>query len=137
MFSNATMAASRTMPVANARPASETTLSVRPARLRSTTTAIRQIGIADEMISVPRHSRMKNHSTPTASRMPMTRSEVTIPIAWLMKWEGSKDQASLTPCSFAGPALIFSISAFTALTVASTFAPSARNTCRPSAGLPF
>jgi hypothetical protein len=41
--------------VAKARPASETTFSVRPAASRSRITANRQMGIADAMISVPRH----------------------------------------------------------------------------------
>jgi len=106
-------------------------------RFSSTSTAIRQIGIADEMMSVPRHSRMKNQSTPTASSTPRIRSVVTIPIAWLMKCDGSNEYCRATPRSLPTPSLIAWSSAFTALTVDSTLAPEARNIWRPSAGFPF
>ena len=45
-----------TVPAGATTPNFDTTFSVRPAIFRRMITAIRQIGIAAEMISVPRHS---------------------------------------------------------------------------------
>ena len=68
MFSSTTIAASSTMPVAKASPASEITLSDRPAADNTTKVASSEIGIAKAMIKVARHWRRKSHSTPMARR---------------------------------------------------------------------
>ncbi len=73
MFSSTTMAASSVMPTANARPAREITLSVRPAMSRTRNAASTDPGIAMATIRVARNLRRNHHSTPTASAMPRPR----------------------------------------------------------------
>ena len=81
MFSSTTMAASRTMPTAKARPASEMTLSVLPARFSTTKVPSREIGMARATIRVARRLRRNHQRTPTASSTPSARLFVTSPMA--------------------------------------------------------
>ena len=74
-------AASMTMPVENARPASETTFSVRPSRCIVITAKNSEIGIDAPITSSARGPRRKYQSPPTASRMPIARLSSTKPIA--------------------------------------------------------
>ncbi len=84
MFSSTTIAASSTMPVANARPASEMTFRDRPASVNTTNVVSSDTGIASAIISVARHWRRNSHSTPMASRMPAARLPVSRLIERLM-----------------------------------------------------
>ena len=69
MFSRTTIAASTTMPTANAMPASEMTLIERPIAAIATKAPITETGIASEMISVARGER-RNKSRMIAARTP-------------------------------------------------------------------
>ena len=73
MFSNTTIAASRTMPTAKARPAREMILIVRPAAFRTMNVTNRETGIASATIIVARKRRMNHHSTAIARKIPSTR----------------------------------------------------------------
>ena len=84
MFSSTTIAASSTMPVAKARPASEITLSERPVGERIANVASSDTGIASAMISVARHWRRNSHRTPMASSTPAMRLPVNKLIERLM-----------------------------------------------------
>ena len=81
MFSSTTMAASSTMPVAKASPASEMTLRLLPVTLSSMKVASSEAGIAAATIRVARSLRRKYHSTPTARNTPRNRLLVTRLIA--------------------------------------------------------
>ena len=70
MFSSTTMAASRVIPTANARPASEMMLTVRPVSSRPRNAAKSEIGIATATRSVARNLRRNSHSTTMASTTP-------------------------------------------------------------------
>ena len=84
MFSSTTMAASRVIPTANARPASEMMLTVRPAKSRPRNAANNEIGIATATSSVARNRRRNSHSTTMASATPRPRLLRTISIERLM-----------------------------------------------------
>ena len=71
MFSSTTMAASTTMPTANAMPASEITLIERPSAAMATKEPITDTGIASDTTSVACHDRRKMNSTRAASAPPM------------------------------------------------------------------
>ena len=71
MFSSTTIAASTTMPIANARPASEITLIVRPSAAIATNAPITDTGIASETTSDARTER-RNNSSSTAANAPPT-----------------------------------------------------------------
>ena len=73
MFSSATMAASRTMPVANASPASEIMLSVLPVICMTTKAVNSDIGIASATMNVARNRRMNHQRMPIARLMPSSR----------------------------------------------------------------
>ena len=70
MFSSTTMAASTTMPTANAMPASEITLIERPSAAMATKEPITDTGIASETTSVARGERRKSSRIIAASRPP-------------------------------------------------------------------
>ena len=72
MFSSTTIAASTTMPTANARPASEMTLIERPRAAIATKAPITETGMAIEMTSVARGER-RNSSRMIAARVPPTQ----------------------------------------------------------------
>ena len=78
MFSNAMMAASRTMPTAKARPASEMTLSVRPAASMMTKVASKEAGIASATINVARNFRRNHQRQMMAKQTPSARLLATI-----------------------------------------------------------
>ena len=69
MFSSTTIAASSTMPVANARPAREMTFNDRPAAVSTTKVASSDTGMARAMIIVARHCRRNSHRAPIAPSM--------------------------------------------------------------------
>ncbi len=64
------MAASTTMPTANARPASEMTLIERPSAAMATKAPITETGIAIEMTKVARRERRNRRRTMTAREPP-------------------------------------------------------------------
>ena len=70
MFSSTTIAASTTMPTANAMPASEMTLIERPSAAMATKEPMTDTGIASEITSVARGERRKSSSISAASRPP-------------------------------------------------------------------
>ena len=74
-------AASMTMPVEKASPASDTTLSVRPSICSVMTAKKSEIGIDMPITSSARGPRRKYQRPPTASRMPMARLSCTKPMA--------------------------------------------------------
>lgn len=74
-------AASTTIPVKNARPASETTLSVRPSTCIVMIAKKSEIGIDAPITSSARGPRRKYHNPPTASRMPTPKLSSTNPMA--------------------------------------------------------
>ena len=71
MFSRTTIAASTTMPTANARPASEITLIERPSAAMATNEPMMETGIASEITRVARPERRKRNSSSAASAPPM------------------------------------------------------------------
>ena len=71
MFSSTTIAASTTMPTANARPASEITLIERPSAAIATKAPITETGIAIEMIKVARSERRNSNRITIASEPPI------------------------------------------------------------------
>ena len=79
-FSSTTMAASRVIPTANARPASEMMLTVRPAKSRKMNAANSDTGIEIATSSVRRGLRRNHHSTAMASTTPRPRLLRTISI---------------------------------------------------------
>ncbi len=78
MLSSTTMVLSTVMPIANATPAIEITLSVRPASSRPTNAAIVQIGIAMTPVSVARPERRNANITSVASSAPSARLVQTL-----------------------------------------------------------
>ena len=72
MFSSTTMAASTTMPTANARPASEITLIERPRIAIATNEPTTETGIAMETMRVAEKER-RNSSRISAARAPPTK----------------------------------------------------------------
>ena len=73
MFSSTTMAASSTMPVANASPASEIMFSVRPVICITTKPTNSETGIAIATMNVARSRRRNHHRIATASAIPSSR----------------------------------------------------------------
>ena len=71
MFSSTTIAASTTMPTANARPASEMTLIDRPSAAIATNDPTTETGIASTTVIVARPERRKTRSTMAARRPPI------------------------------------------------------------------
>ena len=84
MFSSTTIAASTTMPTANAKPAREMTLIDRPSIAMATNEPMTDTGMAAEMISVARIERRKISKIIAARRPPTTMFCWTRPIAELM-----------------------------------------------------
>ena len=137
MPSSTMVAASSVMPTANAMPAIEITLSVCPVASITMTVASTLTGIATPISSVERNCRRNSHSTATASTMPASRLPVTMPTAWLMNTDGSKDCSIARPMSASGPSRNAPISSLTAVSVESTSAPDSFRIWIAIAGLPF
>ena len=81
MFSSTTMAASTTIPTANAIPASDTTLSERPSMAMATKEPTTETGIASETIRVGRQDLRNSSSMSAASAPPTTMFCRTSPMA--------------------------------------------------------
>ena len=137
MFSDTTMAASSTMPTANARPAREITLRLRPVSCSTIKVVSSETGMAVAISSVPRVSRRNHHNTPMARITPSSRLLVTRVTARLINTEASNDCATSRPRSLMGPTRSSSMAALTSVSAASTLAPLARSMRTPMAGLPF
>jgi hypothetical protein len=137
MFSATTTAASITMPTAKARPASEITFRLRPARSSTMKVASNEIGMAEAISKVARRSRRNHHKQPTASNTPASRLPESRLIARLMKSEESKLCSMPRPFSLSTPSRSSAMTDLTSLSVASTFAPLSRSMRRPIATLPF
>ena len=71
MFSSTTIAASTTMPTANASPAREMTLIDRPSMAMATNAPMTDTGMEIEMISVARKDLKKSSSISAASVPPI------------------------------------------------------------------
>ncbi len=137
MFPETTIAPSTTMPTANASPASEITLRLWPVRCSAVNVASRQIGIALAMSTVARQSRMNHHTQSSDSSAPTMRFSVSRLTARLMNSDESNDCSMPRPLALSTPPRMSAMTFFTAVSVASTFAPLALCTSRPIAGLPF
>ena len=137
MFSATTTAASITMPTANARPASEITLRLRPVSSSTMKVASNEIGIAEAISKVARRSRRNHHRQPTASSTPAKRFPDSRPIARLMNSDESKLCSTPRPFSFNTPSRNSATTRLTSVSVASTLAPLSRSMRKPIAGLPF
>jgi hypothetical protein len=84
MFSNTTMALSMPIPTLKARPANDTTLSVRPASSSTRKAPITASGIAIATSPVETSDRRKMSSTSAASTPPCHRFSLTKSIAdWM------------------------------------------------------
>ena len=81
MFSSTTIELSTTMPTANASPAREMTLSVRPSSFIARKVPTMLSGMAAATTKVPARLRRKSISTSTASKPPTTRLWRTRPMA--------------------------------------------------------
>ena len=73
MFSNTTMAASRTIPVANAKPANEIMFNVLPVMFMIMNPANSEIGMASATTQVARKRRMNHQRIAMANPMPSKR----------------------------------------------------------------
>ena len=99
MFSSTTMAASTTMPTANARPASEMTLIERPSAAMATNAPTTDTGMASEITTVARNER-RNNSSSSAAKLPPTQMFCcTSAIAELMYTVSSYTCRSARPAS--------------------------------------
>ena len=136
-FSITTIAASSTMPVAKARPASDITLIVRPAMPSTASVTSRQTGTVAAMITVARARRTNSQSRPTASSVPSSRLPPRKDSARLMNTDGSKLFSIRAPTLRSSFSLKDFTSARTALIASSVLLPGSRITCMPIAGLPF
>ena len=84
MFSSTTIAASTTMPTANASPAREITLIERPSAAMATNEPMMETGIASEITRVARPERRNKSSSSAASVPPMRMFWRTRPMADLI-----------------------------------------------------
>ena len=137
MFSATTTAASITMPTANARPASEMTLRLRPVSCSTMKVASSEMGMAQAISAVARTSRRNHHRQPTASSTPTVRLPDSRPNARLMKTEASKLWAMSRPIGLSSCSRTSATTRLTSSSVSSTLAPLSRRMRRPMAGLPF
>ena len=84
IFSRTTMAPSRTMPIAKARPAREMIFSVRPVACMTRKAVNKEIGIASATTSVARNFRRNHQRTPIASKIPINRFVRSIAMEFFM-----------------------------------------------------
>ena len=84
MFSSTTIAESSTMPMANASPAREIMLSVRPVICINRNAVKSDTGIASATMKVARNLRRNHHRIPTARLMPRSKLVLSMSIDSLM-----------------------------------------------------
>ena len=96
-----------TMPVEKARPASDSTLSVRPSPCSVMTAKKSDIGIEAPITSRARGPRRKYHRPPTASRMPTARLSSTNPMARRTYTLASQDSSTKSFSFASGPGIQF------------------------------
>ncbi len=77
IFSNTTIAASNTIPTANAKPASEITFNERPVISSTINVESSEMGIAVAIIKVAFFLRIKNHKTEIDNKTPTNKLLVT------------------------------------------------------------
>ena len=123
IFSWTMIAASSTSPTANASPASDTTLRLRPKALNASNEDSSENGIVNAISRVARQPRRKHHSTPSASITPSTRLPLTRAIARRMCTEASKLRTICRLASASGPAFSSSIIALISSRIATVLAP--------------
>ena len=137
MLSMTTMLLSSVIPIANAMPASEMTLIVRPAASRPRNAAIVQIGMPIMPTAVARPERRNRYMTRVARIAPSPRLNQTL------RTEASTYPASsaIRPISIpAGPnssSLSCSTASSIAYLMSITLEPASRLTLRNRMGLPF
>ena len=123
MFSSTTIELSIVMPIANATPAIEITLMVRPVINRPRKAASTQTGIPIEPISVADQERRNSRRTNTASTAPISRFWMTVRTESRMYITSFMRSSTTTPYSRAIPSFSSAIAVPTSSNTCTMLAP--------------